>query len=69
MSFPSLITQEIDRHVDFKKNIFLLTETNLKSQLLEEPFVLASLVSGGGKKKDTNESRNHRRQNCLHGGQ
>ena len=54
-------------HANFLK-IFLLTETDLKPQLLEEPFVLAGLVSGGGKKKDTNE-RSHRRQNCLHGGQ
>ena len=54
-------------HANFLK-IFLLTETDLKPQLLEKPFVLAGLVSGGGKKKDTNE-RNHRRQNCLHGGQ
>ena len=46
-----------------------MTKRDLKLKLLEEPFVLASLVSGGGKKKDTNESRNHRRQNCLHGGQ
>ena len=44
MSFSSLITQEIGRHMHTFK-IFLLIETDLKPQLLEEPFVLASLVS------------------------